>query len=101
MGITFSKYKSFQTEVDKTYFPIRGYTISEHKAKKQYQKDGKIDFEIRGFFYDYNRRRWIFFYPQEFMNPSEHGKYIVFQYCRCSFNDHFNSIIEVLASFIP
>ncbi len=101
MDTTFNKYRSFQTGVDKTYFPVRGYTLSLEESMKQMKPNGDIDMETRGFFYNYEKQRWIFYYPQEFVNPSEHDKYIIFQYCRCSVNDHYNAEIEVHASFIP
>ena len=79
MDTSFNKYRSYQTGVDKTYFPVRGYTLTKTEAEQQIKANGDIDFETRGFYYDYDRRRWIFYYPQEFVNPSDHDKYIIFQ----------------------
>lgn len=114
------RYSSIQSGVDKTYFIIRGWTLTEDEAKKQNEvieiketdKDGKevvvrteypgeLYQKANGFYYDYENKAWIYHYPQEFVAPSEHDKYIIFQYCRCSVDDSIHGECEVHASFIP
>lgn len=81
-----------QTGVDKTYFPIRGWTDFN---------DSEDTMQKYGFKYDRKTQRFTFRYPAEFIAPSEHDKYIIFQYCRCSVNGSIHGETEVHASFIP
>ena len=94
-----NRYLSNQGGVSKTYFPIRGWTLSKEDAEKQTEKS----IDEQGFYFDYDKCSWFFRYPTEFTTPCEdnNDKYIIFQYCRCTVNDHFHSEIEVHASFIP
>lgn len=88
------------TNSSKTYFPIRGWTLSSEELDKQ-AKDSKASVREFGFAYDPNNYHWIFSFPDDFISPSDHDKYVIFQYCRCTVGPHFHSEIEVHSTFIP
>lgn len=89
-----------QTQNSKTYFPIRGWTLNEEEIMKQNDPKNQM-FEKNGFYFNPQNNHWIFYYPEEFCVPSDHNKYVIFQYCRCSIDNHIHGEVEVHASFIP
>lgn len=95
-----SKYLSYQTPPAKTYYIIRGWTLNDEEYKKQ-AASPQLFAQQYGFNFDAINNEWYYSFPAEFTAPSDHRKYVVFQYCRCCVNDHYPSDLEVHASFIP
>ncbi|KAK8844267.1 hypothetical protein M9Y10_010787 [Tritrichomonas musculus] len=88
-----------QTGADKTYFPIRGWALTQKEIQEQ-----TLDcLKTRGFYFNPVNNHFAFMYPQEFVSPSnvEKDKYIIFQYCRCTYKNSINGEIEVHANFVP
>ena len=88
-----------QTGIGKTYFPVRGWKLSDDEMKNQTNEV----INQRGFYLDPKNNHFIFHYPQEFVAPTNNqaDKYVIFQYCRATVDGHFHSELEVHASFIP
>ena len=88
-----------QTGVHKTYFPIRGRKLTDEEIRNQRTDN----FDADGFYLNPLNNHYIFYYPQEFVAPSETGedKYVVFQYCHCIVEEHLPADIEVHSSIVP
>ena len=98
----FSKVSKIERPPSKTYFPIRGHTLSEDELKKQSDPEKGVMFiKENGFYYNPKTKHFIYYFPEEFIAPCDHDKYIVFQYCRCTVDNHVHAEIEVHADFIP
>ena len=90
---------SVQTGVHKTYFIIRGRSMTDDEINNQ-----KTDnFDPDGFYLRPDNHHYIFYYPQEFVAPSEAGedKYVIFQYCHCKVQDSLPADIEIHSTIVP
>ena len=109
-----------QTGADKTYFPVMGWSLYQKKVKIQVpdptdptkltekevleiETQTLDDLKTRGFYLRPDNKHFVFKYPQEFVTPSnvEKDKYIIFQYCRATYEGHMTGEIEVHADFVP
>lgn len=82
-----------------TYFPVRGWALSETEIANQ----SEATFNQKGFHFDPVTKHFHFRFPQSFISPmrDQANKYVIFQYCRATYEGHFNSEIEIHANFIP
>ena len=121
-----------QTGSHKTYFIIKGNNpylkpngdmmdsdeIEEEKEKQRLEETKEedelmsaddirikysVDFWPENFYFNYDTYDFIFYYPQDFIAPSETGedKYIIFQYCHCVVNKSTTSDYEIHSNIIP
>ena len=88
-----------QDGVHKTYFIVRGRRLTRDEIAAQKPDN----FDPDGFYFNPLNDSYVFYYPKEFVTPSETGedKYLVFQYCHLTLNESLPADIEVHASFIP
>ena len=88
-----------QNGIGTTYFPIRGWALDDIDIKNQTQETIKK----RGFYIDPVTKHYIFHFPQSFVYPmrDQANKYIIFQYCKATFEEHYTTDIEIHADFIP
>lgn len=63
----------------------------------------KIDFGPDNYYYNEREKEFIYYYPQEFIAPSETGedKYVIFQYCHCVLHDSTPTDFEIHSTIVP
>lgn len=92
-----------QAGVHKTYFIIRGRNLGKDEDGKTIPIPTEQDYDKNGFYYIEETKNFMYYYPQEFVAPSETGsdKYIVFQYCHAILDGGLSAEIEIHSDFIP
>ena len=88
-----------QTGEHKTYFPVRGRGLTNEELRNQKTDD----FGENGFYLRPDNKHYVYYYPQEFVAPSETGedKYVIFQYCHCIVEGHLPADIEIHSTIVP
>ena len=87
-----------QDGTHKTYFIVKGKNLT----KNEIQNQDNETFNLNNFYLKPDGK-FLFYYPQEFVAPSETGedKYVIFQYCYAEINQKLPTGIEIHSSIVP